>query len=91
MLQQAQAEQWQEVLGLGEQYQAKVKQLQNIQLDNSAINEKRQLLQQILNNEAKVRELMAPKLDELSRLMGSGKNQRSAIQAYYETTKPDVA
>lgn len=83
MLAKAQAEQWDDVVALGEQYHDAVEQLRAIgALSNEDRTARRNLLTQILNDDARIRNLAAPELHRLCHLLGTIKRQQSVLQAY---------
>lgn len=90
MLAKAQAQQWDEAVTLGIQYHKAVEQLRAISPlsndDNDDRAVRRDLLTQILNDDARIRDLAAPELKRLSYLMGAVEHQRTAIEAYYATS-----
>lgn len=87
ILAKAQAQQWDEAVTLGIQYHKAVEQLRAINpLSNDDRAVRRDLLTQILNDDARIRDLAAPELKRLSYLMGAVKHQRTAIEAYYATS-----
>jgi flagellar protein FliT len=87
MLVKAQAQQWDEVVTLGAQYHKAVEQLRTIDpLSNDDRAARRDLLTQILDDDARIRHLAAPELQRLSHLMGAIKHQRTALEAYYTTS-----
>lgn len=88
MLAKAQAQQWDEAVTLGIRYHKAVEQLRAINpLSNDDRAARRDLLTRILNNDACIRDLAAPELKRLSYLMGAIKHQRTAIEAYYTTSR----
>lgn len=89
MLEKARAQQWDDLVALGLHYQEAVERLQQLApLDSDQRNARRALLARILDNDAQIRSLIAPELDRLSHLLGTFKRQRSVLQAYYSTVRP---
>ena len=87
MLAKAQAQQWDEVIILGTRYHEAVEQLHAIDpLSHDDRAARRDLLTQILDDDARIRGLAAPELQRLSHLMGAIKRQRAGIEAYYATS-----
>jgi flagellar protein FliT len=85
----AQSQQWDSLVALGIEYHRAVEQLK--QLDPLGDDERaarRELLTRILDNDAQIRQLVAPELDRLSHLLGTIKRQRTVLQAYYSTVRP---
>lgn len=84
MLAKAQAQQWDEVIILGAQYHEAVERLHAINpLSHDDRAARRDLLTQILDDDARIRGLVAPELQRLSYLMGAVKRQRAGVEAYY--------
>jgi flagellar protein FliT len=89
MLDKARAQQWDDLVALGEQYRDAVERLRALgPLDDDQKNARRELLTHILDNDASIRQLTSPELDRLSHLLGSFKRQRSVLQAYYSSVRP---
>ncbi|HEX2519276.1 MAG TPA: flagellar protein FliT [Castellaniella sp.] len=89
MLDKAQAQQWDDLVALGEQYRDAIERLRALgPLDDDQKNARRELLTHILDNDANIRQLVSPELDRLSHLLGSFKRQRSVLQAYYSSVRP---
>lgn len=89
MLDRAQTQQWDALIDLGRQYQDAVERLKALgPLDENQKNARRELLTQILDNDAQIRQLISPELDRLSHLLGAFKRQRSVLQAYYSNARP---
>lgn len=83
MLAEAQADRWDEVVGLGEQYQAAVEVLRSLdELSDADRLARRELLVRILDNDAHIRALAAPELARLGGLLGNMKRQHTVLQAY---------
>lgn len=84
MLAKAQAQHWDDIITLGAQYHKAVEQLRVMDpLSNDDRAARRKLLTQILDDDACIRDLVAPELQRLSHLMGAIKHQRTALEAYY--------
>ena len=90
MLTNAQTQEWDELVNLGTRYQEAVERLKALDpLDDNQKNARRELLTRILDDDARIRELIAPELDRLSHLLGTIKRQRTVLQAYYSTVRPN--
>jgi Flagellar protein FliT. len=86
MLSEARANRWEAVYQLGEQYQAAVEQLRDVDTQSLANREARkQLLSQILDDDANLRRLAMPELERLSSLLGSMKRQHRVLRTYSGT------
>lgn len=84
----AQAQDWDQVLELGAQYTQAVEALQQFDpLDESDRIARRQLLTQILDDDAHIRHLAAPELERLGHLLGAIKRQHSVLQAYHKSSE----
>ncbi len=85
---QAEAGQWDAVTRLGLQYAEAVNSLRAFRpLGNTERAARRDLLTQILADDARVRVLAAPELDRLQRLLSLTQRQRTVLQAYCKSTK----
>ncbi|MDS1141145.1 flagellar protein FliT [Pusillimonas sp. SM2304] len=83
MLAAARANQWDDVVTLGEEYQAAVESLRGMKdLNNKDRLARRELLVKILEDDAHIRTLAAPELARLGVLLGNMKRQQSVLQAY---------
>lgn len=83
MLTQAKANQWDAVIQLGEEYQQAVEHLKTLKpLSNEDREARRQLLMQILDNDASIRHLVSPELERLNGLLGNLKRQQNVLQTY---------
>lgn len=83
MLTQAKASQWDAVIELGEKYQQAVEHLKLMKPLSSEDREaRRQLLIQILDNDAGIRHLVSPELERLNGLLGTLKRQQNVLQTY---------
>lgn len=83
MLAKAQAQQWDDVVTLGEQYYDAVERLRALgALSDEDRTARRTLLTQILSDDARIRNLAAPELHRLSHLLGTIKRQQTVLQAY---------
>ncbi len=90
MLTKAQAQEWAELVALGSRYQAAVERLKALDpLDDDQKNTRRELLTRILDDDARIRQLISPELERLSHLLGTFKRQRTVLQAYYSTVRPN--
>ena len=79
----AHANQWDQLVELGDQYHREVEALRNIrELSDEDRIARRDLLNQILANDAHIRELASPELKRLRSLLGTMKRQQSVLQAY---------
>ncbi|MFT0531459.1 flagellar protein FliT [Castellaniella hirudinis] len=89
MLKLAQAQQWDELVAEGLKYQQAVDRLRQLEpLSDEQREARRKLLTQILDDDAHIRQLVAPELDRLGHLLGTIKRQRTVLQAYYSTVRP---
>ena len=87
MLSAARAEDWAQVVNYGQDYCETVERLRNIEpqeppLDAEARSVKYELLVQILDNDAAVRDLAMPQLKNLSQMLGRMRRQQSLLVAY---------
>lgn len=83
MLAKAEAQQWDDVVTLGAQYHDAVERLRALgTLSDADRSARRNLLTQILNDDARIRNLAAPELHRLSHLLGTIKRQQTVLQAY---------
>ncbi|MGE8517316.1 MAG: flagellar protein FliT [Alcaligenes nematophilus] len=84
MLELAQTARWDEVVEQSKQYRHAVEQLKTLE-DLSSIDKqaRRQLLTQILADDAQIRHLATPELGRLGALLGNMKRQQTVLQAYY--------
>jgi len=86
MLTEARANRWDAVFSLGEQYHQAVETLRNLNLQSLEAREARkQLLTQILDDDANIRRLAMPELDRLSGLLGNVKRQHRVLRTYSGT------
>lgn len=84
MLSHAKASQWDQVIELAPMYQSAVERLHNIgTLPREELDVRRDLLTQILDNDAAIRRLASPELERLNDLISGLKRQRTVLQAYY--------
>ncbi|MGE4592452.1 flagellar protein FliT [Alcaligenes sp.] len=84
MLELAQMARWEDVFEQSERYQLAVEKLKN--MEDLSITEKqarRQLLTQILEDDAQIRHLATPELGRLGALLDNMKRQQTVLQAYY--------
>lgn len=89
MLKLAQSQQWDELVGMGPQYHRAVERLRKLDpLSDDERAARRELLTRILDDDAHIRQLVAPELDRLSHLLGTIKRQRTVLQTYYSTVRP---
>ncbi len=85
----AQSKQWDDLLSLGHQYHEAVDKLRFLgPLDTEDRAARRDLLVRILDDDAQIRKLVAPELDRLGHLLGTIKRQRTVLQTYYSTVRP---
>lgn len=83
MLAQARADHWQEVIALGQQYHTAIQALNNMTpLGNEDRLARKPLLAQILDDDARIRNLAAPELVRLGALLGNIKRHQSVLHAY---------
>lgn len=86
MLAEARANRWDAVFTLGEQYHEAVEALRNLNLETTEEREARkELLTQILDDDANIRRLAMPELDRLSGLLGNVKRQHRVLRTYSGT------
>lgn len=89
MLTMAQSQQWDSLVELGTQYHEAVERLKQLDpLNDDEKAARRELLTRILDDDAHIRQLVAPELDRLGHLLGTIKRQRTVLQAYYSTVRP---
>lgn len=84
MLELAKLARWEDVFEQSEHYQLAVEKLKN--MEDLSVTEKqarRQLLTQILEDDAQIRHLATPELGRLGALLGNMKRQQTVLQAYY--------
>lgn len=90
MLTAAQADDWGKVVDYGKEYCQSVERLRSIEsaqpLDSAARGVKYDLLVQILDNDAAVRDLAMPQLKNLSQMLGRMRRQQSLMLAYQGRT-----
>ncbi|MEO6986060.1 MAG: flagellar protein FliT [Paralcaligenes sp.] len=83
MLAQARANRWDSVLTLADQYRNAIELLRNMNPLSSEDRQARQhLLIQILDDDAKLRDLASPELRRLGVLLGQIKRQQSVLRTY---------
>lgn len=86
MLVEARAEHWDNVVILGEEYQQAVEGLRvEKPLGDEDKAARRELLAQILEDDAAIRQLAAPELGRLAALLGNMRRQQTVLQAYCQT------
>ena len=86
MLTEARANRWDAVFALGEQYHAAVEELRELETMSFEDREARkQLLTQILEDDANIRRLAMPELERLSGLLGNMKRQHRVLRTYSGT------
>lgn len=84
MLSHAMASQWDQVIALAPVYQSAVEQLHDIDtVPAGELEARRNLLSQILDNDAAIRRLASPELERLNELISGLRRQRTVLQAYY--------
>lgn len=91
MLQLAQNNQWPEVMTQCESYIQAVHNLK--QLDSLSAQDRqarRELLTQILADDAAIRNLATPEMGRLAHLMGNMKRQQNVLETYYTSHKVPV-
>lgn len=85
----AETQQWDRLVSLGSEYHLAVERLKQLDpLDDDQRTARLELLTRILDDDAQIRQLVAPELDRLSHLLGTIKRQRTVLQAYYSTVRP---
>lgn len=86
MLTEARAHRWDAVVALGEQYTQAVETLREINTLSLEDREARkELLTQILDDDANIRRLAMPELERLSGLLGNVKRQHRVLRTYSGT------
>lgn len=86
MLAEARANQWDTVFSLGEQYHQAVEALRELDLQSPEERDARkQLLAQILEDDANIRRLAMPELERLSGLLGNIRRQHRVLRTYSGT------
>ncbi|NYT23994.1 flagellar protein FliT [Alcaligenaceae bacterium] len=86
MLAEARANRWDAVFALGEQYHDAVEALRELDISTLEDREARKdLLTQILNDDADIRRLATPELERLSGLLGNVKRQHRVLRTYSGT------
>lgn len=86
MLTEARANRWDAVVALGEQYTQAVETLREINTLSLEDREARkELLTQILDDDANIRRLAMPELERLSGLLGNVKRQHRVLRTYSGT------
>lgn len=86
MLAEARANRWDAVFALGEQYHDAVEALRELDISTFEDREARKdLLTQILNDDADIRRLATPELERLSGLLGNVKRQHRVLRTYSGT------
>lgn len=84
MLSHAKASQWDQVLALAPLYRSAVEKLHDIgTVPADELEARRNLLSQILDNDAAIRRLASPELERLNELISGLRRQRTVLQAYY--------
>ncbi len=87
MLVEARANNWDQVVMLGRDYQQAVEALRGIDTLSTEDRQARlALLTQILDDDARIRHLAAPELTRLGALLGDMKRQHTVLQAYCTPT-----
>lgn len=90
MLAQAQADQWEQVVELGQSYQDAVDVLRHMnQLDDSNRTARRELLLKILDDDASIRKLASPALNRLEELLGNMKRHQAVLHTYCSWSLPN--
>ncbi|MGB6242133.1 MAG: flagellar protein FliT [Castellaniella sp.] len=85
----AQLQQWDNLVALGSEYHQAVERLKQLDpLDDDQRAARQELLARILDDDAQIRQLISPELDRLSHLLGTIRRQRTVLQAYYSTVRP---
>lgn len=90
MLETAQAGDWDKLAALCNEYHDGVEQLRKLEpLDTDQRSARRVLLTRILENDARIRSLLAPELDRLGQMISTFKRQRALLRAYYSSVRHD--
>jgi len=83
MLKMAQANDWDAVIGLSQQYFAAVESLRPLQpLDTDDRLSRKSLLSKILDDDARIRNLAAPEMARLGAMLGAMKRHQNVLEAY---------
>jgi len=83
MLAQARADEWDQVVMLGQAYQQAVDVLRHMDdLDSNDKAARKNLLTQILDDDANIRKLASPALSRLEALLGNMKRQQAILHTY---------
>lgn len=86
MLTEARANRWDTVFTLGEEYHDAVEALRDLNLESLEDRDaRRQLLTQILDDDANIRRLAMPELERLSSLLGNVRRQHRVLRTYSGT------
>lgn len=81
----AQQNEWEKVLELAPQYHNAVQELRKLgNLSVTELSKRQELLLSIIENDAEVRRLAEPQLDNLNNLINNLQRQRSVLKKYYE-------
>lgn len=87
MLKLAQANEWDSVVALSQQYCSAVEKLRPLApLDNTERTARKSLLSQILDDDARIRNLAAPEMARLGSMLGAMKRHQNVLEAYCHTT-----
>lgn len=90
MLNMAYANEWDNVVTLGEEYHQAVQRLRNLApLTDEDTAARRDILAKILDNDASIRALAMPELERISRLLGDMRRKRNVLSTY-KSTLPDA-
>lgn len=83
MLHEARQQHWDQLIELGQQYAKAIEHLKTINQPNASERDaRRQLLNQILEDDAQIRQLAEPELKRLKHLLGDMKRQETVVNAY---------
>lgn len=86
MLELAQANDWDSVVALSQQYCHAVETLRPLApLDNTERTARKSLLTKILDDDARIRNLAAPEMARLGSMLGAMKRHQNVLEAYCNT------
>lgn len=85
MREHAAKNEWESLLELSPKYHEKVQKLRKLgDLPAAELNERRDLLLKIIEDDAQVRSLITPRLKELESLINNLQRQQTVLSTYYE-------
>lgn len=90
MMEGARTGRWDDVVRTGRQYCEAIERLKAFgPLDDDQKEARRELLARILEDDARIRQLIAPELDRLGHLLGASRQRRSVLRTYRSTVRSD--